>query len=180
MIKAVAGSNRGTRALLVSNLGHTSRELYWAADGPGIFYMLGSMGLASSVALGVSLAQREKEVIAIDGDASVLMNMGTLATIAASAGGNFHLVIVDNHVHGSTGSQPSHTAKGANLGKIAKAAGIKSVAQVRDTAALRRLLNSRRMPAVVVALCEPSFQPAPTVPLRPEEIRDRFIASARR
>ncbi|MDA4129491.1 MAG: thiamine pyrophosphate-dependent enzyme, partial [Thaumarchaeota archaeon] len=70
----------GQKTLFISNLGFLSRELYSASDGPSNFYMLGSMGAASSLGLGLSLVTK-KEVIVLDGDASILMNLGSLATI---------------------------------------------------------------------------------------------------
>ncbi len=87
---------RDQGSLLVSNLGFPSRELYAIGDRPENFYMLGSMGLASSIGLGLSLAHRKKKVIVLDGDGSILMNLGTLATIANYAPSNYQLIILDN------------------------------------------------------------------------------------
>ena len=80
---------------VVCNIGLPSQELYKINDRPNYFYMLGSMGLASSIGLGLSLAI-DKNVISIDGDGSVLMNMNTLATIGNRAPSNYTLLIVDN------------------------------------------------------------------------------------
>ena len=76
-------------------------------DQPSNFYMLGTMGLASSIGLGLALAQSAK-VIAIDGDGSILTNLGTLPTIANNTADNFILLIIDNGSYGSTGDQPTY------------------------------------------------------------------------
>ena len=81
--------------LVISNIGLPSQELHLLDDQPSNFYMLGTMGLASSIGLGLALSQKAK-VIAIDGDGSVLTNFGTLPTIANNPAGNFILLIIDN------------------------------------------------------------------------------------
>ena len=81
--------------LVVSNIGLPSQELHMLDDQPTNFYMLGTMGLASSIGLGLALSQKET-VIAIDGDGSVLTNFGTLPTIANNVANNFILLIIDN------------------------------------------------------------------------------------
>ena len=81
--------------LVVSNIGLPSQELYMLDDQPTNFYMLGTMGLASSIGFGVALAQ-DKPVLAIDGDGSVLTNLATLSTIANNERKNFTLLIIDN------------------------------------------------------------------------------------
>ena len=81
--------------LVVCNIGIPSQELHAIDDQPTNFYMLGTMGLASSIGLGVALVQ-DKKVIAIDGDGSVLTNLGTLPTIANNVANNYILLIIDN------------------------------------------------------------------------------------
>ncbi|MEM7634333.1 MAG: thiamine pyrophosphate-dependent enzyme, partial [Pseudomonadota bacterium] len=88
--------------LVVCNIGLPSQELHLTDDQPTNFYMLGTMGLASSIGLGLALAQGKK-VISIDGDGSVLTNFGTLPTIANNVADNFILLIIDNGSYGSTG-----------------------------------------------------------------------------
>ena len=96
--------------LVVCNIGLPSQELYMIDDQPSNFYMLGTMGLASSIGFGLALAQSQK-VIAIDGDGSVLTNFGTLPTIANNVADNFILFIIDNGSYGSTGDQPTYAGK---------------------------------------------------------------------
>ena len=93
--------------LVVTNIGLPSQEMHLLDDQPTNFYMLGTMGLASSIGLGLALAQ-DKKVIAIDGDGSVLMNLGTLPTIANNQAPNFILLIIDNGSYGSTGDQTTY------------------------------------------------------------------------
>ncbi|MEK9726121.1 MAG: thiamine pyrophosphate-dependent enzyme [Rhodospirillaceae bacterium] len=84
-----------TDELVICNIGLPSQELHMLDDQPSNFYMLGTMGLCSSIGLGLAMAQPSK-VIAIDGDGSVLTNFGTLPTIANTDADNFNLLIIDN------------------------------------------------------------------------------------
>ena len=108
--------------LVVSNIGLPSQELHLLDDQPTNFYMLGTMGLSSSIGLGLALAQKKK-VIAIDGDGSVLTNLGTLPTIANNPANNFILLIIDNGSYGSTGDQPTYAGMKTSLAKVAEACG---------------------------------------------------------
>ncbi|MFQ6012045.1 MAG: thiamine pyrophosphate-dependent enzyme [Thermoplasmata archaeon] len=164
---------------LICNLGYASRELYQVADRPANFYMMGSMGLASSIGLGLALARPER-VLAVDGDGSVLMNMGALSTLAHFGPPNLVVVILDNAVHGSTGNQPSHTALGTDLAAVARACGVEAVATVDTLAALRAAVEEATGPAVVVARVEPGNEDVPVVPLGPPEVRSRFMAALAR
>ena len=112
--------------LVICNIGLPSQELYKINDRPNYFYMLGSMGLASSIGLGLSLSI-DKNVISIDGDGSVLMNMNTLATIGNRAPSNYTLLIVDNGSYGSTGDQKTFTNEKTSLKEVALGAGCQNV-----------------------------------------------------
>ena len=96
--------------LVICNIGLPSQELYQINDKPNYFYMFGSMGLASSIGLGLALSQK-KDVVSIDGDGSVLMNMNTLSTLGNRAPNNYTLLIVDNGSYGSTGDQKTFTSE---------------------------------------------------------------------
>jgi len=108
--------------LVVCNIGLPSQELHLIDDNAANFYMLGTMGLASSIGLGLALSQ-PKTVVAIDGDGSVLTNFGTLPTIANNVANNFVLLIVDNGSYGSTGDQPTYAGKKTPLAAVARAGG---------------------------------------------------------
>ncbi|MCL0044407.1 thiamine pyrophosphate-dependent enzyme [Dehalococcoidia bacterium] len=108
---------------MIANLGPTSTDLWHTGDRARNFYTHGSMGLCSSIALGMALSVSDK-VISLDGDGSMLMNMGTIATISREKPKNLIVVVWDNEEWGQTGHQPSHTATGTNLEHVARACGI--------------------------------------------------------
>jgi sulfopyruvate decarboxylase subunit beta len=111
--------------------GFPSREAQKIADRPTHFYMIGSMGNAAAIGLGVALAKPAKQVIVFDGDGNVLMGMGTLATVGALRPKNFIHVVFDNEVYGTTGNQPT-ISNVVPLEKVAKAAGYARVERVLD------------------------------------------------
>ena len=165
-------------ALLISNIGYPSRELYAAKDRPENFYMLGSMGLASSIGLGLALGLAQglpaRKVIVLDGDGSVLMNLGTLATVAHYAPENYLLVILDNCCYGSTGSQPTCTSQRTDLALVARAAGVQ---QVRTVTSPEGLIDALSGHGVVVARVDPGNADVPLIDITPEHIIDRFMRS---
>ena len=115
----------------VSNLGPTTDELWHAGHRDRNFYTYGSMGLCSSIALGMALSTDEK-VISLDGDGSLLMNMGTIATIGRESPTNLIVIVWDNEQWAQTGNQASHTAFGTDLADVARGCGISNVATVED------------------------------------------------
>ena len=106
--------------ILVCNLGAPSRELYNSKDRKENFYMLGSMGLASSIAFGIAIAQPHRDVWCIEGDGALLMNLGSLSSISNNHLNNLTLILIDNGVYGSTGSQKTYASKKTKLETIAK------------------------------------------------------------
>lgn len=162
--------------LVVCNIGIPSQELHAIDDQPTNFYMLGTMGLASSIGLGLALAQ-PKPVIAIDGDGSVLTNLGTLPTIANNVADNFILLIVDNGSYGSTGDQPTYAGRKTSLAKVAEACGCERVVECRaeDTGrVLQEALDAKKM-TVIVCKCESGNAKMPVITMDPVVIRDRFM-----
>ena len=162
--------------LVVCNIGIPSQELHAIDDQPSNFYMLGTMGLSSSIGLGLALAQ-PKPVISIDGDGSVLTNLGTLPTIANNVADNFILLIIDNGSYGSTGDQPTYAGKKTRLEKVAEACGCENVVtcQAEDTGkVLQAALDSRKM-TVIVCKCESGNAKHPVITMDPVVIRDRFM-----
>lgn len=164
--------------LVVCNIGFPSMELYGIQDSPNFFYMLGSMGMSSSIGLGVSKTT-EKKVISIDGDGSVLMNLGTLATVANQAGSNYILLIVDNGAYGSTGDQPTYTSGKTNLAAIARGAGVESVIETDgpDVPAVLDKCLAEDGPHVIVAKVAPGTPKVTPIPMPPAVIRERFKAA---
>ncbi|WGW03612.1 sulfopyruvate decarboxylase subunit beta [Tropicibacter oceani] len=166
--------------LVVCNIGIPSQELHAIDDQPSNFYMLGTMGLASSIGLGLALAQ-PKPVVVIDGDGSVLTNLGTLPTIANNVADNYILMIIDNGSYGSTGDQPTYTGKKTSLAGMARAAGCENVVEVQDIdtgKALKAALDSGKM-TVMVVKCDSGNAKMPVITMDPVTIRDRFMAAVR-
>src|SRR5436189_6101138 len=100
---------------VIAGIGNTNFDLYAAGHRPQNFYMLGSMGLACPIALGVALAQKQRRVFALEGDGSLLMQLGALATIAMLAPKNLAIVVWDNGIYQITGSQKTATDSRADL-----------------------------------------------------------------
>lgn len=162
--------------LVVCNIGIPSQELHAIDDQPTNFYMLGTMGLASSIGLGLALAQ-PKTVIAIDGDGSVLINLGTLPTIANNVADNYIMLIIDNGSYGSTGDQPTYAGKKTSLAAVATACGCDNVieCQAEDTGrVLQQAIDARQM-TVIVCKCESGNAKMPVITMDPVVIRDRFM-----
>lgn len=166
-------------ALIVCNLGYPSRELFAMNDRPENFYMLGSMGMASSIGLGLAISNKKRKVWALDGDGSVLMNLGSLSTIACHAPDNYLLIVLDNGVYGSTGSQPTPICARTNVAKLSRAAGIGDVREVDDEKGLRSELRKMNGGVLVVKV-EPGNADVAIIDLSPEQIKRRFMDRAAR
>lgn len=175
-IALAAEAAAAQEALLISNIGFPSRELFSVSDRPENFYMLGSMGLASSIGLGLALARPERRVIVLDGDGSVLMNLGTLASIAHHAPDNYLLVILDNCCYGSTGSQPTCTNQGTDLAAIARAAGVEDAKRVDNVENLHEAFLGK---GVLIVKVESGNANVPIISLSAQEIVERFSRCAR-
>ncbi len=134
-------ATRLTNEAVVSNLGQASLDLQNIADRPLNCYTFGAMGQCSSIGLGIALARPDVRVICLDGDGSLLMNLGSLCTIAAQAPRNYALVIWDNEVHQTTGGQPTATAGRSSLAAIARGAGIDKALEVRTADELERAFD---------------------------------------
>ena len=166
--------------LVVCNIGSPSQELYALLDQPSNFYMLGTMGLCSSIGFGLALAQ-DKTVIAIDGDGSVLTNLATLSTIGNNRADNFILLIVDNGSYGSTGDQPTYAGGRTSLAMVAEACGCGNVVEVAASMtadALRSAIAAGEQ-TVIVAKCESGNVDVPVIELDPIVIAERFAAAVR-
>jgi len=109
---------------VVTIMGAVAVELYSLGHRPNFFYLEHAMGLASSIGLGIALAKPERKVVVIDGDGSVLMNLGTFTTMARYAPANLTHLVFDNESLLSVGGFPTATATGTDLAGIAAAAGV--------------------------------------------------------
>lgn len=129
------------RCAVVTIMGATASELYALGHRPSFFYLEHAMGLASSMGLGIALAQPARRVVVLDGDGSVLMNLGGLTTLARYAPPNLTHVIFDNESLLSVGGFPTATSTGSDLAAIARAAGIARVCEPRDVDAFAAELH---------------------------------------
>lgn len=167
--------------LVVHANGFISRESFNLSDRPSNFYMIGSMGLASSIALGVALNRPERRVVVFDGDGNVLMNLGSLALIAATQPANLAHIVFDNEVYGSTGNQRTISAQ-VSLEEIARASGYKKVLRVDTEAALRSAvpdLLTHPGPSFLLIKIEPdrAERKIGRITHEPPQIAARFMAA---
>jgi thiamine pyrophosphate-dependent acetolactate synthase large subunit-like protein len=166
-----------TDEAVIAGIGNTNFDLYAAGHRPQNFYMLGSMGLACPIALGVALAQPERGVIALEGDGSLLMGLGCLATIANVRPRNLAIIVMDNGLYQITGKQPTATAGATDIVAVALGAGIASSSWIRDPAHFDTLI-ARRFdeggPVLLAARIDD--QPGAVQPPRdPALVRNRFM-----
>ncbi len=173
-IRASAGTD-GREDLLVATTGFTGRELYALGDTANQLYMVGSMGCAVRLALGLAIARPERRVIAIDGDGAALMRLGALTTVGAERPANLLHVLIDNGQHESTGGQATVSA-GVDFCAIAAGAGYPSVHSEADPTVIRALITDRtpglRFLHVPVLPGVPKGLPRPSMP--PEAVATRF------
>jgi len=139
VVKAIL-DQRGD-ALVVTGLGSSCYDA-GVYDHPNTFYLWGAMGAAAMIGLGLALAQPQRRVVVITGDGEMLMGLGSLATIAAQKPGNLSIVVLDNELYAETGMQPTHTARGVDLGGMAKAAGFTVADTVRTDEDVTAALDS--------------------------------------
>lgn len=118
--------------VVVTIMGAVAAELQSLGHRPGFFYLQHAMGLASSMGLGIALGRPELRVVVLDGDGSILMNLGSLTTLARYRPGNLVQVVFDNESLLSVGGFPTATATGSDLAAIAAAAGIPRTATARS------------------------------------------------
>ncbi len=126
---------------IVANLGRTSDDLWHAGHRDRNFYTYGSMGLCSSIDLGMDISTQE-QVISLDVDGSLLKNMVTIATIGRERPKNLIVVVWDNEQWAQTGHQPSHTAYGTKLDQVARSCGIENTAVVDDLEELKSVFGT--------------------------------------
>jgi thiamine pyrophosphate-dependent acetolactate synthase large subunit-like protein len=161
---------------VIGGIGNTNFDL-WAAGHRQNFYMLGSMGLGFPIALGVALAQPERRVFALEGDGSLLMQLGSLTTIAALAPKNLTMVVMDNGIYQITGAQPTPAALVADIVGIALASGLANSAWAADEEDFERLIDqSLEQPGPALIGVRIDDKPGVGTTRRdPAQIRERFM-----
>jgi phosphonopyruvate decarboxylase len=162
-------------SLVVATTGYTGRELFAIEDRPNQLYMVGSMGCASSLGLGLSLALPEKQVVVADGDGAALMRMGNIATAGACGQDNFRHLVLDNGVHESTGGQPTVSAAISFAG-VARACGYREAVTGTDEESLRAFLAGASGPSLLhmkISRGVPEGLPRPDV--TPRQVKRRLM-----
>jgi sulfopyruvate decarboxylase len=173
VIKLIAPNLEGKA--VVSNLGWPSKELYSIMHRPSNFYMLGSMGMATPIGLGIALSSK-KEVVVIDGDGSLLMNPGTLATAADAAPENLTIVAIDNGAYGSTGNQPTLAGSCVDLEQVARGFGFRNTVKVAGEKELTEAMKDRwKGPRFIHVLALPGNKDVPNIPVHHREIKKQVM-----
>jgi thiamine pyrophosphate-dependent acetolactate synthase large subunit-like protein len=163
---------------VIGGIGHANFDLWAAGHRARNFYMLGSMGLAIPIALGVAIAQPGRKVFALEGDGSLLMQMGCLSTVAARAPRNLAILLLDNGTFQITGGQPTPAeAAGTDLVAVARACGLSRAAWAADEAEFDRLVEAclAEDGPHVIGLKLDDAPPAGQTERDPAQIRDRFM-----
>jgi thiamine pyrophosphate-dependent acetolactate synthase large subunit-like protein len=162
---------------VIGGIGNTNFDLWAAGHRPQNFYMLGSMGLAFPIALGVALAQPDRRIFALEGDGSLLMQLGALSTIAALKPKNLIMIVMDNGIYQITGAQPTPAAQVADIVAIAAGCGLANSAWAADEEDFERLVE-QAMSASAPSLIALRIDDKPgvgTTRRDPVQIRERFM-----
>ncbi|MBI4610495.1 MAG: hypothetical protein HY726_15970 [Candidatus Rokubacteria bacterium] len=159
--------------------GYICRESHAVADRQQNFYMIGSMGLAAAIGLGLAVARPRVKPVIFDGDGNLLMSLGILPMVGALAPPNFVHVVFDNEVYGSTGNQAS-LSREVRLDRLAAAAGYRTsraATTATEIGLAMRAALAEPGPHFILLKVTAHEEPAPRIPYPPEAIRDRFRAS---
>ena len=162
---------------VIGGIGNSNFDLWSAGRRPQNFYMLGSMGLAIPIAFGVAIAQPKRRVVAIEGDGSILMQLGCLSTIAVRAPNNLTMIIMDNGMYQITGGQTTSAGVTADIVAIARGAGIKNANWAADEADFEALFATAQaadVPHLIAVKID--NKPGVTQTVRdPDLIRESFM-----
>jgi thiamine pyrophosphate-dependent acetolactate synthase large subunit-like protein len=175
---AIILEHAGPTDLVLSTTGMISREVFVTDDRRGNLYMLGSMGLVSSLALGLALLEPQRRVWVLEGDGSALMSLGALALVPTESPRNLVHIILDNEAYESTGGQPS-VSRDVDLAEVGRSCGYPRVSKVSGPDGLAAVLAQCQGgdgPHLLVA--KVVIAPVPGIPRvshTPEEIRARFL-----
>lgn len=167
-------------ALVVTGLGSPSYDVFAAGDRDKNYYLWGAMGGATSLGLGLALAQPDKSVVVVTGDGEQLMGIGSLGSIAVKQPKNLTIVVLDNGHFGETGMQRSHSSLGADLVGIAKGFGISnafSTSSIDLVDEIAQGINARRGLAFVQVFIEADEPPRALPPRDGPFIKNRFRAA---
>ena len=165
---------------IIAANGFISRDLFSISDIRPTFYMIGSMGLASSIGLGIALKDPGRKVFVFDGDGNILMNLGSLTTIGSLKPKNLIHMIFDNSVHESTGSQPTNT-NFVSIEKIAKTCNYNHTFTTKtknDFEKILRKIKKLKGPIMIVVKIQRSNdKKSSRVNYEPVEMKESFMLS---
>ena len=166
---------------IISANGFMSRDLYETNERESNFYMIGSMGLASSIGLGVALKNPKKKIYVFDGDGNILMNLGSLVTIGSLKPKNLVHIIFDNKSHESTGGQPTNSNI-IQLEKIAQVAKYKifTVSTQNQIKKIMKKIKKETGPIFLHVLIEKGGGKSTRVEINPTDIKKRFMRSLKK
>jgi thiamine pyrophosphate-dependent acetolactate synthase large subunit-like protein len=178
-VAAVLGELAGSELVVAAN-GHISRDAQSCRRSAQDFYMLGSMGLAAAIGLGLALAEPDARIVVLDGDGNLLMGLGVLPMIGAWQPRRFLHLVLDNATYASTGGQAT-VSPAADLAAAALACGYRQAADVASEADLRaaaRAFLDAEGPALLRVRVTGEEPPAqPRVDLEPPKLARRFAAA---
>ena len=167
---------------VIGGIGYSNFDLWAASENPKgrrqqNFYMLGSMGLAVPIALGVALGQPQRNVIALEGDGSILMQLGSLGTVAARGQKNLTVVILDNGAYQITGGQPTLTEQGVDVVAMARGAGLAQSAWAADESAFEEMIDRalKEDGPWLIGCRIDAGKPVDTTERDPSRIRDQLM-----
>jgi phosphonopyruvate decarboxylase len=175
VLRQLVADSDTSDTVLIASTGFNGRELYAIEDRPNQLYMVGSMGCAASFGLGLSLVRPDKKIIVIDGDGAVLMRMGNMATVGVYGGDNYFHLLLDNHVHESTGGQATVSSV-VDFQTVANACGYQSVSSVKkDYREITGFLQMKAPALMLIETCQgvPEGLPRPSV--KPADVARRLM-----
>ena len=164
------------KQVVVANLGIPSKELFAICDRPLNYYMLGSMGLSSSIGFGMSQVT-DKKVIVLEGDGSILMNPNALITIGQYQPSNLMIIALDNACYGSTGSQRTYTQNKMDLEFLARSCGFENSVRVHEARELNQAVHDFEQKgelSFIHVVLKPGNSACSNIPLTPGDITKRF------
>ena len=166
---------------IISANGFLSRDLYETNEKESNFYMIGSMGLASSIGLGVALKNTKKKIYVFDGDGNILMNLGSLVTIGSLKPKNFTHFIFDNKIHDSTGGQPTNSDK-IDISKIGRGVNYKifKISTKNQIKNIVQKIKKESGPILVLVKIEKGGEKSSRVEIVPKNIKNRFMKSLKK
>jgi len=165
--------------IIISANGFISRDLFNVCDKENNFYMIGSMGLASSISLGIAIKKPKNQIFVFDGDGNILMNFGSLVTIGSIKPKNLVHIVFDNSRHASTGGQPTNS-KFIKIEKIAQKCNYSHVFRVQNEQEIIKVLKKIKAisgPIMILIKINHGGKIGNRIEIPPIEIKQRFMTN---